>query len=89
MVVFARGEVLEATTDLLWGNASLPKPLSLDIQVDVVMSVQLLRSTAELNEARTPIFGALCDPTRLRILQTLLEAEKPMNVTEVYANVRI
>lgn len=47
------------------------------------MSIQLLQSTADVNEARANIFGALSDPTRLRIFQTLLEAEEPLNVTEL------
>jgi len=47
------------------------------------MSVQLLQSTDDVNEARATIFGALSDPTRLRIFQTLLEAENPLTVTEL------
>jgi DNA-binding transcriptional ArsR family regulator len=47
------------------------------------MSVQLLQSTADVNEARANIFGALGDPNRLRIFQTLLEADDPLNVGEV------
>jgi DNA-binding transcriptional ArsR family regulator len=47
------------------------------------MSVQLLQSTDDVNEARANIFGALSDPTRLRIFQTLLEAENPLTVTEL------
>lgn len=47
------------------------------------MGIQLLQSTADVNEARANIFGALSDPTRLRIFQTLLEAEEPLNVTEL------
>ena len=47
------------------------------------MSIQLLQSTADVNEARANIFGALSDPTRLRIFQTLLEADEPLNVTEL------
>ena len=47
------------------------------------MSVQLLQSTDDVNEARATIFGALSDPTRLRIFQTLLEAEGPLTVTEL------
>jgi DNA-binding transcriptional ArsR family regulator len=47
------------------------------------MSVQLLQSTDDVNEARADIFGALSDPTRLRIFQTLLEAENPLTVTEL------
>ena len=49
----------------------------------VTMNVQLLQSTDELNEARANIFGALSDPTRLRVLQALLEAEGPLTVTEL------
>lgn len=47
------------------------------------MSVQLLQSTEDVNEARAKIFGALSDPTRLRIFQTLLEVDEPLNVGEV------
>lgn len=47
------------------------------------MSVQLLQSTDDVNEARARIFGALSDPTRLRIFQTLLEADEPLNVGEL------
>ena len=47
------------------------------------MNAQLLRSTDDVNEARASIFGALSDPTRLRIFQTLLEAEDPLTVTEL------
>ena len=47
------------------------------------MSVRLLQSTDDVNEARATIFGALSDPTRLRILQALLEAEDPSTVTEI------
>lgn len=47
------------------------------------MSVQLLQSTQDVNEARAHIFGALSDPTRLRIFQTLLEADDPLNVGEI------
>lgn len=47
------------------------------------MSIQLLQSTADVNAARANIFGALSDPTRLRIFQTLLEADEPLNVTEL------
>lgn len=45
------------------------------------MSVQLLQSTQDVNEARANIFRALGDPTRLRIFQTLIEADEPLNVT--------
>ena len=47
------------------------------------MSVQLLQSNQDVNEARANIFRALGDPTRLRIFQTLAEASEPMNVTEI------
>lgn len=47
------------------------------------MSIQLLQSNADVNEARANIFSALGDPTRLRIFQALVEAEEPLNVTEL------
>ena len=47
------------------------------------MGVRLLQSTDDVNEARATIFGALSDPTRLRIFQTLFEAEDPLSVTEL------
>jgi DNA-binding transcriptional ArsR family regulator len=47
------------------------------------MSLQLLQSTTDVNEARANIFAALSDPTRLRIFQALLEADEPLNVGEV------
>jgi DNA-binding transcriptional ArsR family regulator len=47
------------------------------------MSVQLLQSTDDVNEARANIFSALGDPTRLRIYQTLVEADEPLNVTDL------
>lgn len=47
------------------------------------MSVELLQSSTDVNEARAHIFGALSDPTRLRIFQTLVEADEPLNVTEL------
>lgn len=47
------------------------------------MSVQLLQSSADVNEARANIFGALSDSNRLRIFQTLVESDDPLNVSEV------
>lgn len=47
------------------------------------MSVQLLQSNENVNEARANIFSALGDPTRLDIFQTLVEADGPLNVTEL------
>lgn len=47
------------------------------------MSIQLLQSNTDVNEARANIFSALGDPTRLRIFQTLIEADEPLNVTEL------
>ena len=47
------------------------------------MSVQLLQSGEDVNDARANIFQALGDPTRLRIFQTLVEAGEPLNVTEL------
>lgn len=47
------------------------------------MSVQLLQSNDDVNEARANIFSALGDPTRLQVFQTLVEADEPLNVTEL------
>lgn len=47
------------------------------------MSVNLLQGNDDVNEARANIFSALGDPTRLRIFQTLVEADKPLNVSEL------
>lgn len=47
------------------------------------MSVDLLRSNDEVHEARANVFSALGDPTRLRIFQTLVEADEPLNVGEL------
>lgn len=47
------------------------------------MSVELLQSNANVNDARANIFGALSDPTRLRIFQTLIESDESLNVTEL------
>lgn len=49
----------------------------------VVMSISLLDANEDVNEARAHLFRALGDPTRLRIYQTIVEAERPMNVTEI------
>lgn len=47
------------------------------------MSIQLFQSNGDVNDARANIFGALSDPTRLRIFQTLVESDEPLNVTEI------
>lgn len=47
------------------------------------MSIQLLQSNDDVNEARANIFSALGDPTRLHIFQALVEADEPLNVTEL------
>lgn len=47
------------------------------------MRGRLLQSNADVHEARANIFSALGDPTRLRVFQTLVEAEAPLNVTEL------
>lgn len=47
------------------------------------MSVSLLQSSEDVNEARANIFQALGDPTRLRIFQTLIEADGSLNVTAI------
>ena len=45
------------------------------------MSTQLLQGSEDVNEARANIFRALGDPNRLRIFQTLAEADNPLHVT--------
>lgn len=47
------------------------------------MSAELLQGSEDINQARANIFGALGDPTRLRIFQTLAEAETPLHVTGI------
>ena len=47
------------------------------------MSTQLLQGNEDINEARANIFRALGDPTRLRIFQTLVEADSPLHVTRI------
>lgn len=47
------------------------------------MSITLLRSNEDVLEARARIFRALGDENRLRIFQTIVEAEEPLNVTEI------
>ena len=47
------------------------------------MSVSLLQSSDDVNEARANIFQALGDPTRLQIFQTIIEAEEPLHVTAI------
>ncbi|UPV76969.1 metalloregulator ArsR/SmtB family transcription factor (plasmid) [Halorussus limi] len=47
------------------------------------MSINLLQSNDDVNEARANIFSALGDPTRLRIFQTLVESDEPLNVSEL------
>lgn len=47
------------------------------------MSVSLLQSSEDVNEARANIFQALGDPTRLRIFQTIIEADEPLHVTAI------
>lgn len=47
------------------------------------MSTSLLRNDDEVNEARATLFRALGDPTRLRIYQTLVEADEQLNVSEL------
>lgn len=47
------------------------------------MSSDLLQSSQDVNDARANIFRALGDSTRLRIFQTLVKADGPMNVTEL------
>lgn len=47
------------------------------------MSGSLLQSSEDVNEARATIFQALGDPTRLRIFQTIVEADEPLHVTAI------
>lgn len=47
------------------------------------MSTQLLQGNEDINDARANIFRAFGDPTRLRIFQTLVEADSPLHVTEL------
>jgi DNA-binding transcriptional ArsR family regulator len=47
------------------------------------MSSRLLQADRDVNEARANIFRALGDPTRLRIYQTLVEADEPLNVSTI------
>lgn len=47
------------------------------------MSATLLRSHDDVLEARARIFRALGDANRLRIFQTIIEAEEPLNVSEI------
>lgn len=47
------------------------------------MSVSLLQSSDDVNEARANIFHALGDPTRLRIFQEIVEAEEPLHVSAI------
>lgn len=47
------------------------------------MSTQLLQGSEDINEARANIFGALSDPNRLRIFQTLAEADDALHVTGI------
>lgn len=49
----------------------------------IVMSVELLQRSEDVNQARANIFSALGDPTRLRIFQTLAEAQRPLHVTGI------
>jgi len=53
------------------------------------MSSSLLRNDDEVNEARATLFRALGDPTRLHIYQTLVEADDPLNVTELCERTRL
>lgn len=47
------------------------------------MGVSLLEPGEDVNEARANIFRALGDPTRLRVLQTIIEADEPVHVTAI------
>lgn len=53
------------------------------------MSTALLRPHDDILEARAHIFRAFGDKNRLRIFQTLVEAEKPLNVTETSEHVEL
>ncbi len=45
--------------------------------------MRLLQSNEDVNDARATIFRALGDSNRLRIFQTLAEADEPLNVTTI------
>lgn len=49
------------------------------------MSSGPLQDDPEVNEARATLFRALGDSTRLDIFQTLVEADDPLNVSELCA----
>lgn len=53
------------------------------------MGTTLLRSHDEVLEARARIFRALGDENRLRIFQTINEAEEPLNVSEICDHVEL
>lgn len=53
------------------------------------MSTSLLQSHDDVLEARARIFRALGDENRLRILQTIIEAEEPLNVSEICDRVEL
>jgi DNA-binding transcriptional ArsR family regulator len=57
--------------------------------MDIVMSTTLLRSHEDVLEARARIFRALGDENRLRIFQTIVEAEEPLNVNEICERVEL
>ncbi|WP_338729954.1 metalloregulator ArsR/SmtB family transcription factor [Haladaptatus sp. DJG-WS-42] len=47
------------------------------------MTVSLLNASEDVNRARANIFSALSDPTRLRIFQTIVEADDRLNGTAI------
>ena len=61
----------------------IPKGIYSNMPTSIVMSTQLLQGTEDVNEARANIFRALSDPNRLRIFQTLAEADAPLHVTGI------
>lgn len=60
------------------------KSLYADIPIAIIiMNTALLRSHEDVLEARARIFRALGDENRLRIFQVIVEAEGPLNVSEI------
>lgn len=59
------------------------KSLWTNNRLSIVMSSSLLQPNDDVNEARANIFSALGDPTRLRIFQSLVDADEPLNVGEL------
>lgn len=67
----------------------MQKPYMPDESIDVIMSTSLLRTHGDVLEARARIFRALGDENRLRIFQTIIETEEPLNVSEICDRVEL